>query len=77
VSDTDPYIGETFEDRDSRSTARRVRVLSLEVAGRIGMPGSHRYLVEVVSNLGAPSTVGRKYKMLGRTLTNHYKKVSH
>jgi hypothetical protein len=71
-----PYIGETYEDRDTRSKGRRVRVLQLVERDRHDVEHD-RYQAETVVHPTNPNAVGRKILIKARTLDTHYKKVSH
>lgn len=76
MSAADSYVGETFEDRDSRSEGRRLRVTEVhpnqwraEVTGTV-------YRAIRVDSYGKP--VGKqRVKISQRTLDRRYRKVSH
>ncbi len=78
----DPHIGETYEDRDTRSNGRRVRILELhpKQSGPKQWDGSawvdDRYYRAVrVDEFG--NHVGQRVRIAARTLGTHYRKVSH
>jgi hypothetical protein len=77
ITDLDSPVGETYEDRDSRSAAgRRIKVLQ-RISPLNPQANTARYRAEVIANPGNPKTVGRKVTVNNRTLSNHYRKVSH
>lgn len=69
MNDKDPYIGETFQDRDSRSSYRRVRII-----GFVATRGKYHGIQvdEYGKDLLLPN---RFYK--ASTLDTKYRKVSH
>jgi hypothetical protein len=69
MSETDPFVGETYEDLDYRNPGRRVRVKR--------PLGHDTYTVEVIANPTNPNTVGRTSTLSAETLTERYRKVSH
>lgn len=76
---SDEYLGEIFEDRDSRSGGRRIRILELhpdQVPRLERWPDLTAYRAIRVDELG--TTIGRqRVRVTRRTLRVHYRKVSH
>lgn len=77
VETNDPNIGETFEDRDSRSAGRRIKVLSAFKKRDRWNDLYPAYRVETILNPGSPSSVGNKSSVSAANLSERYRKVSH
>ena len=74
MTEKDPYIGETFLSKDSRTDNRRIRVTRHNSAERLGYA---YYTAVVVTDDGNPRAVGRYVKLRPSTLDTRYRKVSH
>lgn len=89
MSAVDEFVGETFEDLDSRSAGRRIRVLEVhadqweyeratrdEWGPRGEADGERRYAAIRVDELG--NVIGKqRLRISAKSLAKRYKKVSH
>lgn len=78
MTEKDPYIGETFEDRDYRTKGRRVKVTA-RVDKKKPYTGEivPAYRVEVILAPNAPWTVGGSSTITPANLDRRFRKVSH
>lgn len=74
MTEKDPYIGETFLSKDSRTDNRRVKVTSWHDSTRLGY---EYYTAKVVTDDGNPRAIGRFVKLRANTIATRYRKVSH
>ena len=75
MTESDPYVGETYADGDPRSEGRVVRVVErYEVSGRNATPA--RYIVEVIKHNYDDTNIGRRSVVSASTLDTRYRKVS-
>jgi len=66
----DPYIGEIFQDKDHRSSNRRVKIIAYDMA-------KQKYVGHEVDDRGNPVPFPSTRRYLAATLKNRYRKVSH
>ena len=78
------YIGEEFEDRDSRAFTRVIRIIDYARSknGNIkfsffGIGNSPKYIAEVTYHQLKPHLRGRRNTVSEKTLDTRYVKISH
>ena len=70
----DPYIGEIYEDRDTRTAGRRIKIISTAPSTQFYGQGYYYRRVDIYGQFVGPAN---RVRISPETLARTYRKVSH